>query len=102
MNEITTQSILIVIRNIPIGRVTTYGDVAKRAGLPGYARQVGYILKNLPENSQLPWHRVINSQGKISFPADTEKYREQKQRLTAEGLVFTNNRVSLRNFLWRD
>ncbi len=102
MNEHTTQSILVVIRNIPPGRVSTYGEIAKRAGLPGYARQVGYILKNLAENTQLPWHRVINAQGKISFPADTELYREQAQRLAAEGLIFSNNRVSLRKYLWRD
>ncbi|MCP5207107.1 MAG: MGMT family protein [Hahellaceae bacterium] len=102
MNEITTQSILMVIRDIPEGFVSTYGDVAKRAGLPGYARHVGYVLKNLPENSQLPWHRVINSQGKISFPTDTVQYREQRQRLTAEGLIFTNNRIPLRKYLWRD
>jgi methylated-DNA-protein-cysteine methyltransferase-like protein len=95
------QQILQTIHAIPCGQIATYGQVAKLAGLPGKARYVGYILKNLPEGSTIPWHRVINAQGKLSFPGNTEAYREQKQRLLAEGVVFNDHKISLRRFLWK-
>ncbi|UZE97425.1 MGMT family protein [Alkalimarinus alittae] len=95
------QLILQTIHAIPCGQVSTYGQVAKLAGLPGKARYVGYVLKTLPQGSSIPWHRVINSQGKLSFPAHTEAYREQKQRLLAEGIVFNDHKISLRKFLWK-
>lgn len=95
------QRILQTIHSIPKGSVATYGQIAKLAGLPGKARYVGYILKTLPQGSTIPWHRVLNAQGKLSFPENSEAYREQKQRLLAEGVVFTDHRVSLRKFLWK-
>ena len=88
-----------VVSEIPPGKVATYGQVAELAGLPGAARFVGFALKNLPKNSKLPWHRVINSQFKIS-DRKRESMRSQKERLVAEGLKFNKNRV-LRNQLWR-
>ena len=88
-----------VVSEIPFGKVATYGQIAELAGLPGAARFVGFALKNLPKNSKLPWHRVINSQFKIS-DRSKESMRGQKERLVAEGLKFNKNRV-LRNQLWR-
>ena len=88
-----------VVSEIPPGKVATYAQVAELAGLPGAARFVGFALKNLPKNSKLPWHRVINSQFKIS-DRNSESMRSQKERLVAEGLKFDKNRV-LRNQLWR-
>ena len=90
------------VRAIPEGSVATYGDVARAAGLPGLARFVGYALRQLSEDSTLPWHRVVNSQGKLSLPLGSEGYREQKERLLAEGIRFNNERISLKQFRWRD
>lgn len=90
-----------VVNAIPAGKVCTYGGVAKLAGLPGYARYVGTTLARLPEGSSLPWFRVVNSQGKISFPQDSAHYREQVKRLQAEGVVVVNGKISLKQFLWQ-
>ena len=54
-----------VISQIPRGRVASYGDIAKMAGLPGYARYEGYLLKSVPTDTSLPWHRVVRSDGTI-------------------------------------
>ncbi len=95
------QRILQTIHAIPIGQVATYGLIAKLSGLPGKARYVGYILKSLPEGSSIPWHRVINAQGKISFPEHSEVYREQKQRLLAEDVIFKGHKIPLKQYLWK-
>ncbi|MEM9255483.1 MAG: MGMT family protein [Pseudomonadota bacterium] len=88
-----------VIAAIPEGRVTTYGDVALRAGLPGAARRVGHVLKQLPDNTTLPWHRVINAQGRVSLPADAGK--RQRRRLEKEGVCFKpGGSVDLQRFRW--
>jgi len=90
-----------VIARIPRGRVATYGQIARLAGLGRRARLVGYALHYSPPDLQLAWHRVINAQGKISFPIDSQKYREQMSILTSEGLVFENGRVDLESYRWR-
>jgi len=89
-----------VMQAIPYGKVTTYGQVAKLAGLPGLARFVGATLKQLPEGSKLPWHRVINSQGRISFPEHSERYTVQFELLTSEGVLFTNGKINFKHHLW--
>lgn len=76
----------------------SYGQVAAMAGLPGYSRYVGFVLKNLPTGSKLPWFRVVNAQGKLSFPRDSTHYQTQKSRLEAEGIVFVNGRFSLKKY----
>ena len=70
------------------------------AELPGYARYVGYTMKMLPAGTKLPWHRVLNSQGKLSFPVDSRQYQSQKNKLEAEGVVFIKGRISLREYQW--
>ncbi len=87
-----------VVAAIPHGRVMTYGEVAARAGLGRAARSISGALRNAPDELGLPWHRVINSRGEISFPTDSEAYREQYELLIAEDIVFLNGRVNLRNF----
>ncbi len=84
--------ILAAIRAIPRGQVAGYGEVARRAGLPGRARLVARILS---ENSdpKLPWHRVLRSDGRIALPEASEGWREQAQRLRSEGVVVTGGRV---------
>ena len=89
-----------VVGAIPKGKVATYGQIAKLAGYPGYARQVGSTLKNLPRDTELPWYRVINAQGRISFPPGSSAYRKQKELLEAEGVLVQSNRISLRRFGW--
>ncbi len=89
-----------VVHQIPKGRVSSYGQVARLAGLPGYARYVGHVMKNLPAGSKLPWHRVANSQGRLSFSQDSQEYQTQKRRLEAEGVVFVNGRFSLKQYGW--
>jgi methylated-DNA-protein-cysteine methyltransferase-like protein len=88
------QSIWDVVARIPRGRVSTYGDVARAAGLPGRARQAGYALKNMPAGAHLPWHRVVGAGGKIVFPPRSTSYREQTRRLASEGVEVTNGRVA--------
>lgn len=88
-----------VLAQIPEKKVTTYGDVAKIAGFPRYARHVGRVLKQLPEGSRLPWFRVINGQGKISLTG--ERFLVQKQRLQQEGIeVSEEGRISLAKYRW--
>ncbi|WP_428774056.1 MGMT family protein [Vibrio sp.] len=92
--------IFAVIHQIPPGRVTSYGDVARMAGYPGYARHVGRALGNLPEGSQLPWFRVINSRGEISLRGSS--FERQKQQLEAEGIEVTDTgKVNLKRFRWQ-
>ncbi|EEW06214.1 DNA base-flipping protein [Vibrio mimicus] len=94
------QQIFVVIHQIPVGKVSTYGAIAKMAGYPGYARHVGKALGNLPEGSQLPWYRVINSQGKISLQG--EDFVRQQRHLLAEGVeVSETGKISLKKYQWQ-
>ncbi|HSC69142.1 MAG TPA: MGMT family protein [Cellvibrio sp.] len=96
MNNFNREAIYLALMSIPAGKVITYGQLASLAGLPGAARLAGTVLCGLPEKTELPWHRVINAQGKISLPEDSPSYKEQKRRLEAEGIKFNNNKISLR------
>jgi len=82
-----------VISAIPRGRVATYGDVARAAGLPGRARLTGYALKNAPDSLNLPWHRVLGAGGRVSFPNSSPQHRNQARLLRAEGVAVKNGRV---------
>ena len=94
-------SIWLVVRKIPHGRVATYGQIAELAGLEGHARQVGYALHNLPERSNVPWHRVINSRGEISPRSAGDSHELQRFLLEGEGVEFDlRGRVDLKRFGW--
>ncbi|MBU8975099.1 MGMT family protein [Lysobacter sp. MMG2] len=84
--------ILAAIRAIPAGEVAGYGEVARRAGLPGRARLVARLLGQ-NEDPGLPWHRVLRSDGRIAFPEGSRGFREQSQRLRAEGVRIEGGRV---------
>lgn len=86
------QRVLDAIRAIPKGQVAGYGEVARRAGLPGRARLVARLLSQ-NEDRKLPWHRVLRSDGRIAFPEGSEGWREQSVRLRGEGVVVENGRV---------
>tara|TARA_B100001057_G_C22608367_1_gene855618 strand:+ start:569 stop:880 length:312 start_codon:yes stop_codon:yes gene_type:complete len=90
-----------IIANIPAGFVASYGQVATLAGYPQNSRLVGRLLKQMPDDSVIPWHRVVNSQGKISFPAGSDKYQEQRQKLLLEGVSFKNDKVNMRECRWQ-
>lgn len=92
--------ILAAVRKIPRGRVCTYGDVADVAGLPRRARLVGTVLRQTPAARDLPWFRVINAGGRISFPAGSDAYLRQRRKLEAEGVIFIGGRVDLKQYGW--
>lgn len=91
--------ILDAVADIPHGRVATYGQVALMAGLPGRARQVGRALRLLPDDSAVPWHRVVNARGAISPREPAGAGREQRRLLREEGVRFERGgRISLARF----
>jgi len=91
-----------VVRRIPRGRVATYGQVAELAGLPGHARQVGYALHALREEHDLPWHRVINAQGRVSERSAPGWDDVQRQLLEREGIRFdVSGRMQLADHRWK-
>jgi methylated-DNA-protein-cysteine methyltransferase-like protein len=84
-----------VIRQVPPGKVTTYGQVSKIVGTVS-ARQVGYALAALKPEMRVPWQRVVNSQGKISLSGS-----DQRRLLEAEGVEFDErDRIDLKRFGW--
>jgi methylated-DNA-protein-cysteine methyltransferase-like protein len=87
------QAIWEVIARVPLGRVSTYGDVARAAGLPGRARQAGYALRHMPPDMHLPWHRILGAGGRIVFPPGSRHHREQARLLRSEGVEVKNGRV---------
>ena len=87
------QSIWDVVGMIPRGMVSTYGAVARAAGLPGRARLTGFALKAAPEELNLPWHRVVGAGGRIVFPKTSLQHREQARRLRAERVAVKDGRV---------
>ncbi len=88
------QAIWDVVCAIPRGCVSTYGDVARAAGLPGRARQAGTALRVAPRELNLPWHRVVGAGGRIVFPPASRHHKEQARRLRAEGIAVRNGRVA--------
>ncbi len=94
------QKVFLVIASIPTGRVATYGQIAELSGLPGRARLVGRVLSQLPDDTLLPWHRVVNATGKISLPKWNNGYQVQKRRLQCEGVEIVNDRIKLKNYRW--
>ncbi|MEG3193269.1 MGMT family protein [Lysobacter sp. D1-1-M9] len=88
----TAARILAVVRAIPRGQVAGYGEVARRAGLPGRARLVARLLSHNDDRA-LPWHRVLRSDGRIALPEGSPGYREQCARLRSEGLRVEAGRV---------
>lgn len=88
------ERILAAVRAIPRGQVAGYGEVARRAGLPGRARLAARVLSTNTDRT-LPWHRVLRSDGRIAFPEGSEGFREQSRRLRGEGIDVRNGRVRM-------
>ena len=89
-----------VVSRIPKGRVATYGQIARLAGLRGQARLVGYAMHALPAGTRVPWQRVVNARGMISLPGSSAA--RQRERLQREGVHFdARGRIDLDRFLWQ-
>jgi methylated-DNA-protein-cysteine methyltransferase related protein len=97
-------AIYAVIRRIPKGWVATYGQVAAMAGMPRRARLVGRVLQQLDAKSDVPWHRVVNAKGEVSFSHSRNGSDALQQRLLKkEGIKFdARNRFNLERFRWLD
>jgi methylated-DNA-protein-cysteine methyltransferase-like protein len=90
-----------VVKTVPDGAITTYGDVAAALGNPRLARQVGWALAALPSDTDVPWQRVINSKGAISFRGEFGRAEEQRRRLASEGVDFDESgRCDLEDHRW--
>ena len=95
------KSVWQVVQGIPRGHVLTNGEVARLAGKARWARRVSRAMRRAPRGVELPWHRVVNAQGKISLPPDSNGFREQRRRLEEEGVVFLNGKIDLDRFGYR-
>jgi len=99
------QQIWQTVQLIPYGKVACYGQIADLAGLPGKARLVGKALGKVPKDGwrgkTVPWYRVINSQGKISFPLGSDYFDRQKHHLQDEQVVVIGCRIKLKDFQWQ-
>jgi methylated-DNA-protein-cysteine methyltransferase related protein len=93
-----TERVITIIKDIPTGKVMTYGQIADSAGSPRGARQVVRILHSMSKKHHLPWHRVINSKGEIGFQ-DEDQFLLQKKLLEEEGVVFDRkDRIELKKY----
>jgi methylated-DNA-protein-cysteine methyltransferase-like protein len=96
------QRIWRVVALIPAGRVATYGDIARHAGLPGAARRVGRALRGLPRDTRIPWQRVVNAQGRLALPPGDPSRERQRRRLEREGVRFgEGERIDLSRYRWQ-
>ncbi|MEH7374285.1 MGMT family protein [Neobacillus drentensis] len=96
-----TENVIEIIRNIPEGKVATYGQIAGLAGSPRAARQVVRALHSMSKKHRLPWHRVINAKGQIALQ-DDESYNEQRLSLEAEGVeIGLNGVIDMERYQWK-
>lgn len=90
-----------IVSMIPRGQVATYGQIAAYLGNPRGARTVGWALGSLPEGLDVPWHRVVNSEGRISGPSDGYRAGKQRAMLEDEGIAFDDSgRIDLARYRW--
>lgn len=89
-----------VVAAIPPGRVASYGELARRAGVPGRARLVGHVLGAMSDALNLPWHRVVRADGHLAFAPGSANFREQVRRLSGEGVLVRGGRVDLSAAGW--
>ncbi len=99
-NDSIREIVWTLVSYILKGRVASYNQIAVMAGYPGYARFVGSVLKNLPQNTILLWFRVINTRGKLSFAVNNKNYQRQRLLLESEEVVFAGQKISLKEYAW--
>jgi methylated-DNA-protein-cysteine methyltransferase-like protein len=97
-----SRKVMALVKKIPKGKVATYGQIAALAGKPHGARGVGWILHSSTRAHDLPWQRVLNSKGRISFDSRSAEFKEQKKLLVSEGIRFSDgNQIDLDRFQWK-
>ncbi len=103
MPKITSnhEHIWLTVLAIPSGKVASYGQIADLAGLPGRARLVGKCMAYAPKEMQVPWYRVLRSNGQLAFKAKTSAAQKQTALLQEEGVAVIKNRVNLEKFAWQ-
>lgn len=101
LDEQKAQRIWRTVQRVPRGRVAGYGFIADLAGLPGRARMVGRSLQLAPDELDLPWYRILRSNGQIAFARGSELAALQTGLLRTEGIEVCNNRVDMRRFGWQ-
>lgn len=89
-----------IISLIPKGKVTTYAAIARLAGMPNRARWIGYLLRQLPKETRLPWHRVINASGRIAI-SNPDGRSIQQERLKGEGVSLRKQRIDFDKYGWK-
>lgn len=95
------RNVVQIIKMIPSGRVASYGQIAELAGFKNYARHVGKVLARAPEELQLPWHRVVNAQGKISHRGTPGSIELQRLLLEEEGVeIGLKGKISMAQYRW--
>ncbi len=99
-SETRRAALYLALAQIPQGKVISYGELAAVAGLGRAARWVGRVLSQLPDDTRLPWHRVLAAGGRLSLAAGTVSGEEQRARLRAEGVQVFNDRVDIRRHGW--
>ena len=99
--EMRRTALYLTLSQVPEGCVVSYGELAHLAGLGRAARWVGRTLSPLPQDTRLPWHRVLAAGGRISLPVGSASGDEQRARLRSEGVTILNNRVDIQRHGWR-
>ena len=98
------EKVYVLVRQIPYGKVGTYGQIAALLSTPRAARMVGTALRSLPEVTDVPWYRIINSKGYISIENLDYPAEDQANRLVGEGIIVTMKDglyyVDLKQYLW--
>ena len=95
------EAVYTIVAQIPAGKVASYGQIAALLGSPGAARTVGWALHSLPRGRDIPWHRVINAAGRISFNNRGVEANLQRTLLESEGIVFDmSGKVDMERFQW--
>ena len=95
--------VIATIKKIPKGKVATYGQIAALAGKEHASRGVAWLLNSSSKKYQLPWHRVINAKGKISFPVQSAYFLRQVQKLEQEGVEVDNRTgtIDMKTYQWQ-
>ncbi len=93
------EQILLTLAQLPTGFATSYGDVARRAGLPGYHRLVARVLRELPEGSQIAWYRVMTASRQPAFAVGSSDFKRQQEQLASEGVLLEGGRVGHHQWL---
>ena len=90
-----------MIDQVPAGKVATYGQIAKLAGIPKNSRQVGTVLRSIPHGIEIPWYRIVNSKGEISTRGNPDSESYQRIKLESENVEFDRSgRINMRKHQW--